>query len=155
MIKKFFKDITGITAKEEKKVLEEKVRFEHAEKIRIRKEESAEKRRLAKEEKAIAKYSSKEIATKKKEAWVDVIGFKVNPNDIRNGFYELDWNDYFIIELKKEEYGFDGDPDEEIVARWFRDICINAATEEGVDMTDRSTGYINVTKLADGKAEVK
>ena len=155
MIKKFFKDITGITAKEEKKVLEEKVRFEHAEKIRIRKEESAEKRRLAKEEKAIAKYSSKEIATKKKEAWVDVIGFKVNPNDIRNGFYELDWNDYFIIELKKEEYGFDGDPEEEIVDRWFRDLAGNMLAEAGQDPSRATAGYINVSKLPNGRAQVE
>ena len=57
--------------------------------------------------------------------------------------------------MKKEGYGYDGDPDEEIVDRWFRDICINAATDAGIDMTDRSSGYINVTKLTGGKAEVK
>jgi hypothetical protein len=91
--------------------------------------------------------TAKEIANKKKEPWVDVIGFKVNKDNIRNGFYELDWNDYFIIELKKEEYGFDGDPDEEIVSRWFRDVCMNAAAAEGIDMTDRAAGYLNVTNF--------
>lgn len=153
MIKKFFKDITGISAKE--------ALAKQAEAVKIaadknRKEKAAEKKRLKKEEEFLKKLSPKEIATKKKEPWVDVIGFKVNSDNIRNGFYELDWNDYFIVQLKREEYGFDGDPDEEIVARWFRDICINAATEIGVeDMDDRTSGYINVTKLAGGKAEVK
>lgn len=91
--------------------------------------------------------SEKEIATKRKEPWVDVVGFKVNKQNIRNGFYELDWNEYFILELKREEYGFDGDPDEEIVARWFRDVCINAAAAEGINMDGRSTGYLNVTNF--------
>ena len=89
--------------------------------------------------------SDKEIATKRKEPWVDVISFKVNKQNIRNGFYELDWNEYFILELKREEYGFDGDPDEEIIARWFRDVCVNAAAAEGINMDNRATGYLNVT----------
>lgn len=92
----------------------------------------------------------KEIATKRKEPWVDVISFNVNRDNIRNGFYELDWNDYFIIELKKEGYGYDGDPDEEIVSRWFRDICLNAAAAEGVDMSNRASGIIDVSKFAKG-----
>ena len=148
MIKKFFKDITGVTAREEAAriaILEKEEKAARA----------AAKRKAKKEKEAEAKLSPKEIANKRKEAWVDVIGFKVNKDNIRNGFYDLDWNEYFITELKQEGYGFDGDPDEEIVARWFRDICINAAAAEGVDMDNRETGYINVTKLTGGKAEVK
>lgn len=155
MIKKFFKDITGISAKEKA----EQQKLELEQKTAQRKAELAEKRRIAKEyrkeKEAETKLSPKEIATKKQEPWVDVISFNVNKDNIRNGFYELDWNDYFIEKLRFEGYGFDGDPDEEIVSRWFRDICINAAAAEGIDMTDRSSGYINVTKLSGGKAEVK
>jgi hypothetical protein len=152
MIKKFFKDITGITAKEEAERLAREQAFIEAE----AKKQAAAARRKAKQEKAIeANLSPKDIATKRKEPWVDVTGFKVNQDNIRNGFYELDWNEYFIDQLKKEGYGYDGDPDEEIVSRWFRDICINAAAQEGIDMTDRAAGYINVTKLTGGKAEVK
>lgn len=155
MIKKFFKDITGISAKE----AAEKQQADIEQKKEQRKADLAAKRKLARDAKKAAdaesKLSPKEIANKRKEPWVDVIGFKVNQDNIKNGFYELDWNDYFIVELKKEGYGYDGDPDEEIVDRWFRDICINAATDAGIDMTDRSSGYINVTKLTGGKAEVK
>jgi len=151
MIKKFFKDIIGITNKEAKKREAEMVKEQLAVKKQKRKE-AAEKR---KDKKESSNLSPKEIATKRKEPWVDVIGFKVNQHNIRNGFYELDWNEFFIAELKKEGYGYNGDPDEEIVDRWFRDICINAAAEEGIDMNDRTAGYINVTKLTGGKAEVK
>lgn len=152
MIKKFFKDITGITAKEEAERQAREQAFIEAE---AKKQAAAAKRKAKQEKLDLAKMSPKDIATKRKEPWVDVVGFKVNQENIRNGFYELDWNEYFIIQLKKEGYGYDGDPDEEIVSRWFRDICINAAAQEGIDMTDRTAGYINVTKLTGGKAEVK
>ncbi len=152
MIKKFFKDITGITAKEE---AERQAREQAYIEAEAKKKEAAAKRKAKQEKVNDSKLSPKEIATKRKEPWVDVVGFKVNQDNIRNGFYELDWNEYFINELKKEGYGFDGDPEEEIVSRWFRDICTNAAAQEGIDMTDRSAGYINVTKLVGGKAEVK
>ena len=159
MIKKFFKNITGITAKEEKiKAEQDYIKMEEEKATLLKQQkrkESAEKRKTKKNKESELNLSPKDIANKRKEPWVDVVGFKVNQDNIRNGFYELDWNEYFIVELKKEGYGYDGDPDEEIVGRWFRDICINAAAEEGIDMSDRSSGYINVTKLTGGKAEVK
>jgi hypothetical protein len=146
MIKKFFKDITGITAAEEKKQREEQLRIEQEEAEKARKASLAEKRRLKKEENEIKKLSPKEIANKRKEPWVDVIGFKVNQNDIKNGFYELDWNSYFITQLKNEGYGYDGDPEEEIVDRWFRDICLNVAAATGIDMSEHSVGNLEVSK---------
>lgn len=155
MIKKFFKDITGITAKE----IAEKEQALIQQKREQRKAELAEKRKIAKqykkEKEDEKKLTPKEIATKKKEPWVDVIQFNVNKENIKNGFYELDWNEYFIEELRQAGYGFEGDPDEEIVSRWFRDICLNAAAAEGVDMEGRDTGYINITKLSNNRAEVK
>ena len=113
MIKKFFKDITGITAREERLKVEAELQKIEAEQAAIKRKEAAEKRRAKKE---IEQLSPKDIATKRKEPWVDVVGFKVNKDNIKNGFYELDWNEYFITQLKKEGYGYDGDPDEEIVA---------------------------------------
>jgi len=132
---------------EQAKLLEEKRAKKEAKTL------AAVERRRAKKE--FTGLTPKEIANKRKEPWVDVLSFKVNQDNIRNGFYELDWNDYFILELKREGYGYDGDPDEEIVDRWFRDICLNAAAETGVDLTNRSAGYINLTKLTGGNAEVQ
>jgi len=40
------------------------------------------------------------------------------------------------------------------VDRWFRDLARNILSDEGQDAS-RGAGYINVSKLADGKAEVK
>jgi hypothetical protein len=96
--------------------------------------------------------SAKEQATKKKEPYIEVINTHVNPDNIKNGFFELDWNEYFILELKETGYGFDGDPEEEIVDRWFRDIVTQMLQEEGGESAQ--TGYINIEPRNDGKSEV-
>jgi hypothetical protein len=102
----------------------------------------------------LAKLGPKERATAKGEPYVTVLDTKVNPDNVRNGFFELDWNDLFVLQLKQAGYGFDGDADEEIVDRWFRGLCKDVPNEEGVDMTDRGAGYINVRKLTEDKSEV-
>lgn len=84
--------------------------------------------------------SPKEIATRKKEPWVEVVQTHINKSNIRNGFFELDWNEYFILQLKQEGYGFDGDPDEEIVDRWFRDLAQSILSSEG--QMDSSSGLV-------------
>jgi len=76
-----------------------------------------------------AKLSQKDRATKLKEPWVGVLNTHVNKENIRNGFFELDWNDHFVLKLKQEGYGFDGDKDEEIVDRWFRELCANVVVD--------------------------
>ena len=95
----------------------------------------------------------KDYHTRKKEPWVNVIDVKVNQENVRNGFFELDWNEYFIAQLVQAGYGVENDPEEEIVDRWFRDIVYNMLEEEGQD-TNRGAGYINVVPIAKGKSEV-
>ena len=107
----------------------------------------------AKQESEIAKMSPKERATAKGEPWVAVLDTHVNKDNIRNGFFELDWNPEFIVQLKQAGYGFDGDPDEEIVDRWFRDLARNMLEQEGQDAT-RGAGFINVIPISQGKSEV-
>ena len=43
------------------------------------------------------KVDPKGAATRKKEPWVGVLETHVNSENIRNGFFELDWNKYFIV----------------------------------------------------------
>ena len=133
-MKQWLKRITGIEARE--KALE-------AEEIRIVEEEM----------KLLKKKDPKEYATRRKEPWVNVIDVKVNEENVRNGFFELDWNEYFIKQLIEAGYGVDNDPEEEIVDRWFRDIVYNMLEAEGMD-TNRGAGYINVVPIDKGKAEV-
>ena len=109
---------------------------------------------LAQKAEETAKMTPKERATAKGEAWVAVLDTHVNKDNIRNGFFELDWNAEFVLQLKQAGYGFDGDQEEEIVDRWFKDLARNVLADEGQD-TNRGAGFINVNKLAGGKAEVK
>lgn len=141
-MKDFFKKITGIS-----KIEKEKARLEEERKAA---EEEANK---AKEEEELAKLTPKERATAKGEPFIAVLDTKVNPDNIRNGFFELDWNELFVLKLKQEGYGFDGDPDEEIVDRWFRDIVRQMLDDEGLD-PNRGAGYINVTPISKGRSEV-
>ena len=109
---------------------------------------------LAQKAEETAKMTPKERANAKGEPWVAVLDTHVNKDNIRNGFFELDWNAEFVVQLKQAGYGFDGDPEEEIVDRWFKDLARNVLADEGQD-TNRGAGFINVNKLAGGKAEVK
>ena len=139
------RDLTGITAKQEELAAEE---------ARIKAEAEEERKRLEEEEmKLLEKKDPKEYATRKKEPWVSVLDVKVNEDNVRNGFFEMDWNDYFVKELIRAGYGEKGDLEEEIVDRWFRDIVYNMLEAEGQD-TDRGMGYINVVPIDKGKSEV-
>jgi len=110
---------------------------------------------IAQEAEEKAKMDPKARATARGEPYVSVLDTKINPENVRNGFFELDWNELFIVQLKQAGYGFDGDPDEEIVDRWFRDLAGNMLAEAGQDPGRSSAGFINVSKLGGGKAEVK
>lgn len=94
----------------------------------------------------------KERATQNKEPWVAVLETHVNKDNIRNGFFELDWNEYFVLQLRGA--GYKGASDEEIVNQWFTELCRNVAAEEGIDMSRRGAGYINVNNLGNGRSEV-
>lgn len=151
MIKHLIKKMFGID-KLEKTIETHKQEIEIIQQIKKRHENEA----IEAEEKAdLAKMSPKERATEREEAWVAVLDTHVNKDNIRNGFFELDWNKFFINELIAAGYGYEDDPEEEIVDRWFRDLAGNMLAEAGLDVSSRTGGFINVTKLADGKSQVE
>ena len=152
MIKQWFKKITGIQAIEDAKI-QAQAEADAAAKLAQQKLQEAEE---AEAKAAEAKMTPKERATAKGEPWVAVLDTHVNKDNIKNGFFELDWNEQFIVQLKQAGYGFEGDPEEEIVDRWFRELAYNMLTEAGVAEPERVTGgFINVTKLSGGKASVE
>jgi len=93
----------------------------------------------------------KEAATKAGKPWVGVLDTQVNPDNIKNGFFELDWNNEFIEQLL--DAGYSGETNEEIVDAWFRTIAMQVLDEQGVDK-NREMGYINVKPLDKDKSEV-
>ena len=96
--------------------------------------------------------SEKEIANKKKEPWVSVLTTHVDKTNPRNGFFELDWNDYFVQSLKLN--GYRGKTDEEVVDKWFQDLCLNVAKETGNEDNVGNSGYVSKVVRDDGKTEI-
>jgi hypothetical protein len=125
MMKNFIKKIMGLDKIEESIIKAEKDLAEANRRL----EEAENLAKIASEQEELSKLSPKDRATRKKEPWVGVIQTHVNQDNIRNGFFELDWNEPFVIKLKQEGYGFDGDKDEEIVDRWFRELCANVVVD--------------------------
>jgi len=106
----------------------------------------------AKQAEEFARMSPKERATENKEPWIQVLQTHVNKENVRNGFFELDWNEYFVLQLRSN--GYTGATDEEIVDVWFSELCRNVGSEEGVDMSRRGSGFVSKALRDDGKTEV-
>jgi hypothetical protein len=76
------------------------------------------------------KLSPKEEATKNGEPYVAILKVELDPENINNGAFELDWNDKFLLNLVKQGYKIKpDDTDNEIVDRWFQTVCRNIALE--------------------------
>ena len=144
MIKNLFKKWLGIDKLQAEK-----------EALQIVRDNAVAETVLAQQREEQAKMDPKERATARGEPWVAVLDTHVNKDNVRNGFFELDWNDLFVLQLKQAGYGYDGDPDEEIVDRWFRDLAGNMIAEAGGDPQKTIGGYININRLGNGKAEVE
>ena len=124
-MKNFFKKLVGLDKVEAAKAEAESLLKETTEKLEAAKKQADE----AREAEELAKLTPKDRATRKKEPWVGVLNTHINQDNIRNGFFELDWNEHFVLKLKQEGYGAAGDLDEEIVDRWFRELCANVVVD--------------------------
>jgi hypothetical protein len=112
----------------------------------VKKDEAEAALKVVQEQEELAKLTPKERATRKNDPWVGVLNTHVNKDNVRNGFFELDWNEPFVLKLKQEGYGFDGDKDEEIVDRWFRELCANVVVD-GDFGGPINTGVIDINEV--------
>jgi len=74
----------------------------------------------------------KSVAEIKQEPFVNVINMGVNPENIVQGYFELDWNDEFIKMLASA--GITGQNDEELVNKWFNGVCRTVLLQEKADL---------------------
>ena len=137
-MKEFIKKLTGLDKLEKEKVALQK------ERKRVSKLTPEEERREALDK-------EKAQATKDNKPWVAVLDTQVNADNIKNGFFELDWNNEFIEQLL--DAGYKGESNEEIVDQWFKTIVIQMLQEDD-QPTDRGMGYVNVVPIDKGKSEV-
>jgi hypothetical protein len=103
--------------------------------------------------------SEKEKATMEGEPYVAILRVEVDPNNINNGAFELDWNDKFVLNLVRAGYKQkDSDTDQVIVDRWFQSVCRNIALEiyeqQQADPDNRDLRVIKTKDIGDGRTEV-
>jgi hypothetical protein len=103
----------------------------------------------------------KEQATAAGEPYVSILKVDLDPADINNGSFELDWNDKFVVNLVKQGYKIRADDtDAQIVDRWFQTVCRNIALEvyeqEQADPSKRESDMriIQQRDLGNGFTEV-
>jgi hypothetical protein len=76
------------------------------------------------------KKSEKDLATERGEPYVDIVSMDVDPDNLHQGAFELDWNDKFISNLVRAGYKMkDTDTDADLVDRWFQNVCRNVVLE--------------------------
>jgi hypothetical protein len=98
--------------------------------------------------------SAKAAATKKQEPYISVVSVELDPDNVQNGAFELDWNDIFVARLVKA--GYKGRDDAQIVDQWFQDICKNVLAEnfEQWEVNQPIESRIQRRDIGGGKTEV-
>lgn len=108
------------------------------------------------------KISDKDKATAAGEPYVNILSVEIDPNNVHNGSFELDWNSIFITQLVKAGYmKKKEDTDKDIVDRWFSDVCRNVVLEmydqQVADPDNRARSDIRTVQskdLGNGRTEV-
>lgn len=106
------------------------------------------------------KKTAKELATEKGEPYINILKVELDPDDIGNGAFELDWNDIFVARLVKAGYMIKkDDTDADIVDRWFQSICRNILNEnfeqwEANQPVDSRPRRVDRLDIGDGRSEI-
>jgi hypothetical protein len=101
------------------------------------------------------KKSPKELATEKGEPWVNIVSVDLDPENIGNGAFELDWNELFVAKLVR--VGYKGKDDAQIVDQWFQDVCRNVVMETFEQYEANNPRPVTGVKrrdLGDGRSEI-
>ena len=111
-------------------------------------------------QKKVKTKTDKEIATEAGEPYINIISVELDPDDIGNGSFELDWNDIFVAKLVKAGYmQRKDDTDDQIVDRWFQSICRNILNEnyeqwEANQPYDSRPRRVDRNDLGNGRTEI-
>ena len=103
--------------------------------------------------------TEKEKATAAGEPYIAITKVEINPENINDGAFDLDFNDKFVLNLIKAGYKQrDDDTDVIIVDRWFQTVCRNVALEmyeqQVADPENRDARVIRTKDLGNGRTEV-
>jgi len=102
--------------------------------------------------------TEKELATEAGEPYVSMVRMDIDPNNLHQGAFELDWNEIFVARLVKAGYMMKpNDVDADIVDRWFQNVCRHVVMEtwEQEQAMIKGVGqYVNTRDIGGGRTEV-
>lgn len=103
------------------------------------------------------KKSDKELATERGDPYVAIIGMEVDPDNLHQGSFELDWNSIFVTRLIKAGYMMkEDDTDSDIVDRWFQNVCRHVVMEtwEQEEAMNPQPRFTKSRDIGGGRSEV-
>ena len=102
--------------------------------------------------------TEKELATENKEPYVSIVRMDIDPNNLHQGAFELDWNDKFVANLIRAGYQMNPkDTDSDIVDRWFTAVCRNVVLEtyeQYEAMNPERDRVVKTRDIGGGRSEV-
>ena len=102
------------------------------------------------------KKSDKDLATERGEPYVAMLSMEVDPDNLHQGSFELDWNEKFVANLVRAGYQMrPDDTDNDIVDRWFQAVCRNVVLETWEQEQAMNPSRVVKTRdIGDGRSEV-
>ncbi len=110
-----------------------------------------------KEKSEKVKKTEKELATERGEPYIAILSMDINPDNLHEGSFELDWNSIFVTRLVKAGYMMkETDTDADIVDRWFQNVCRHVVMEtfEQEEAMNPQARFIRSRNLGDGRREI-
>ena len=102
--------------------------------------------------------TAKQKATENNEPYVAILSMDIDPNNLHQGAFELDWNEIFVARLVKAGYMMKPtDADSDIVDRWFQNVCrhvVMETWEQDQAMRNSANGYVHTRDIGDGRTEI-
>ena len=102
--------------------------------------------------------TAKQIATENNEPYVAILTMDIDPANLHQGAFELDWNEIFIARLVKAGYMMKPtDADSDLVDRWFQNVCrhvVMETWEQDQAMRNSAGGYVHTRDIGDGRTEI-
>jgi hypothetical protein len=98
--------------------------------------------------------TAKQLATETGEPYVAVLGMDIDPTNLHQGAFELDWNEIFVARLIKA--GYQGKTDADIVDQWFQNVCRHVVMEtwEQEQAIKNSGIWVQSKDIGGGRSEV-
>ena len=102
--------------------------------------------------------TAKQIATENNEPYVAILTMDIDPANLHQGAFELDWNEIFIALLVKAGYMMKPtDADSDLVDRWFQNVCrhvVMETWEQEQAIRNSGTQYVRTRDIGDGRTEI-